>query len=104
MTTMQTDRPPIDVLVLGSSGGVGRAVLAQFANSNITSHTFGRYTSADNLLQFPNRKLWNGRVGLNSTNWTFTAYVNNILDDQTGEIPNPVINGWPGGSAGLASP
>jgi nucleoside-diphosphate-sugar epimerase len=47
MTTPQTDHQPIDVLVLGSSGRVGRAVLAQFDRSDITTHTIGRYSTAD---------------------------------------------------------
>lgn len=54
-----------------------------------------RYSQANNFTKYPNRKLWNGRIGLDSPNWTLTAYVNNILDDltPTGIFTFPVIDG-----------
>jgi len=48
-----------------------------------------RYVDAANFMFIPNRDVWNGRVGLEAYNWTVTAYVNNILDQQTPtSIPN----------------
>ena len=48
-----------------------------------------RYVDAANFMHIPNRKLWNGRLGLEANNWTVTAFVNNILDEETPTaIPN----------------
>ena len=46
MTSQRDDRESFDVLVLGSSGRVGRAVLAEF-DTNVTIHTIGRYSTID---------------------------------------------------------
>jgi iron complex outermembrane receptor protein len=78
----------------------GADTLDWFARTNFVLET-GRYDSPDNHLKFPNRKLWSGRVGLESTSWTFTTYVNNILDDLTplGISRFPIITGptWANG-------
>jgi iron complex outermembrane receptor protein len=48
-----------------------------------------RYVDAANFMTIPDRDIWNGRVGLESDRWTVTAWVDNILDDQTPTaIPN----------------
>jgi iron complex outermembrane receptor protein len=48
-----------------------------------------RYVDAANFMTIPNRQVWNGRIGLESAKWTVTAYIDNILDEQTPTaIPN----------------
>lgn len=42
-----------------------------------------RYQSANNLAWMGNSKLLNLRAGLRAANWTLTAYVKNLLDDDT---------------------
>jgi outer membrane receptor protein involved in Fe transport len=42
-----------------------------------------RYGEAANFANIGNRKLWNGRLGLQREKWTLTSYVNNILDEHT---------------------
>ena len=53
-----------------------------FAHTDFILET-GRYTSADNFIKIPTRKLWNVRTGFDRPEWTLTAYVNNILDENT---------------------
>lgn len=78
----------------------GPETLEWFARTDFVLET-GRYSEANNLTKFPNRKRWNGRLGLESAAWTITAYVNNILDDTTptGIFGFPVITGpaWANG-------
>lgn len=79
----------------------GAETLEWFARTDFVLET-ERYSQANNFTEFPNRKLWNGRIGLDSDNWTVTAYVNNILDDltPTGIFNFPVITGavWASGT------
>lgn len=78
----------------------GPETLEWFARTDFVLET-GRYSEANNLFKYPNRKRWNGRLGLESENWTITGYVNNILDDTTptGIFGFPVITGptWANG-------
>ena len=78
----------------------GAENLDWFARTNFVLET-SRYDASNNLLKYPNRKLWGARVGLTSPNWTVTAYVNNILDDLTpnGILSFPLVTGptWAGG-------
>ncbi len=62
--------------------GNGDINLDWFARTDFILET-DRYSSATNFTKFPNRKLWNARIGLEQSNWTLTASVYNILDDQT---------------------
>lgn len=57
------------------------AAVEWFAGSTFVLET-DRYTAADNFIKLPNRKLWNGRIGLDADNWRLTAFVNNILDQR----------------------
>ncbi len=85
----------------------GPESLDWFARTEFVLET-GRYTSANNLLKYPNRKLWNGRIGLDSANWTLTGYVNNILDNltPTGIFAFPIITGptWANGFDSAGNP
>jgi len=78
----------------------GTEALDWFARTNFVLET-DRYDSANNMLKYPNRKLWGARVGVDSPGWNITAYVNNILDDQTpvGILSFPLVTGpvWSGG-------
>jgi len=60
----------------------GGANLEWFARSDFVLES-DRYSSATNFIRFPNRKLWNMRIGFDQPTWTLTAYGSNLLDDQT---------------------
>jgi len=72
----------------------GAETLDWFARTDFVLET-DRYSQANNFTQYPSRKMWNGRIGLDSANWTLTGYVNNILDDltPTGIFNFPLITG-----------
>ncbi len=78
----------------------GPETLEWFARTDFVLET-DRYAESNNFTKFQNRKRWNGRLGLESADWTITAYVNNILDDTTptGIFGFPVITGptWANG-------
>jgi iron complex outermembrane receptor protein len=59
-----------------------------------------KYTSGTNFEQIGERKVWNARTGLEHDIWRLSAYVNNILDEQT---PTAII-GFPRLTEDTAAP
>ena len=63
--------------VAGLTGDLG-----WFFRSDLTYES-KKYNTVANLAHTGNMYIWNARVGLESSDWTLTAYIDNILDDDT---------------------
>ena len=64
------------------------AELGWFARTDY-SWEDGRFADVNNFAEIGKRRLWNARTGLETSGWTASLYVNNILDENT---PSAIIN------------